>query len=91
MHLKYKVMFHDQNGQHSYVNLVMCLMVSRSGPNSSGVSDFLSTTGAAILKCNHQLFSCTHIIRNDTQCYKVVFKFGISCFPSVLNFHASKD
>jgi hypothetical protein len=24
MHLKYKVMFHDQNGQHSYVDLVMC-------------------------------------------------------------------
>jgi hypothetical protein len=30
MHLKYKMMFHDQNGQHSYVDLVMYLMVSRS-------------------------------------------------------------
>jgi hypothetical protein len=25
------MIFHDQNGQHSYVDLVMCLMVSRSG------------------------------------------------------------
>jgi hypothetical protein len=35
MHLKYKVMFHDQNGQHSYVDLVMCLMVLRSGMHLS--------------------------------------------------------
>jgi hypothetical protein len=31
MYLKYKMIFHDQDGQHSYVDLVMCLMVSRSG------------------------------------------------------------
>jgi hypothetical protein len=28
MRLKYKVIFHDQNGQHSYVDFVMCLMLS---------------------------------------------------------------
>jgi hypothetical protein len=31
MYLKYKLIFHDQDAQHSYVDVVMCLMVSRSG------------------------------------------------------------
>jgi hypothetical protein len=30
MYLKYKMIFDDQDGQHSYVDLVMFLMVSRS-------------------------------------------------------------
>jgi hypothetical protein len=31
MHLKYKIDVYNKDGQHSYVDLVMCLMVSRSG------------------------------------------------------------
>jgi hypothetical protein len=37
MYLKYKMIFHDQDGQHSYVDLVMCLMVSRSGMSTISV------------------------------------------------------
>jgi hypothetical protein len=62
MYLKYKMIFHDQDGQHSYVDLVMCLMVSRSG-----MPCFVLVLKVLVLSFNFYIFNIG-IYRYKIQC-----------------------